>query len=385
MRTYFTQFGDVTKLRLSRNKSTGRSKHYAFIEFSSKDVASIAAQTMNNYLMFGHLLKCHLIPKEQVHPDIWKGANRKFKTVPWSKIQARKLEQPATKEVWGKRVEKEKARREKKLEKARSIGYEFDVGSLKGVEDVGAKAIEDAPAQEAIEAVPEEQEKSSKERKTKKDKAFEPVPERGLRRSDDSESEGVGSNKVLEQTIITETAKGTNGQLVVSEEVITKKPHKGGKKGKYVEAAVADAVAEASESSMPAARIAADEIVENISNAAHSIGRAIGLTSSTDEKAEKDIAIENGTAKRERKRKAKEEVEAKPAKKGKKEDEGEKKAKLVKGKKETTGKGKKEQARGNEVEGPAEEVPKEVVKEKKVKAVKEKREKGSKKDRKAVS
>ena len=373
MRTYFTQFGDVTKLRLSRNKKTGRSKHFAFIEFASKDVASIAAQTMNNYLMFGHILKCHLIPKEQVHENLWKGANRKFRVVPWSKIEARKLEQPATKEVWGKRIEKEKERREKKLEKVKSIGYEFDVGTLKGVEDVGPKAVEDTPMQEAIEAVPQEQEKASKKRKTKKDKALEDVPIKGLCSSDDVESRGPASNEVLERIIIVDSAQSNNGQLVVSEEVTTKKSRKGGKKAKGVETVVADTVAEASESSIPAARIAADEIVENISNVAHSIGQAIGLTSSAEEAIQTDETMSNGAAKSKRKRKAKEDVEPKPAKKGKKEGAVEKKAKPVKEKKEKTVKGKKEQSGKDEVEDSAKEV------------VKEKKEKGSKKDKESAT
>ena len=33
MRSYFGQFGEVTRLRLSRNKKTGKSKHYAYVEF----------------------------------------------------------------------------------------------------------------------------------------------------------------------------------------------------------------------------------------------------------------------------------------------------------------------------------------------------------------
>jgi RNA recognition motif-containing protein len=39
---------------------TGASKHYAYVEMSSKSVAEIVAETMNNYLMMGHLLKCEV-------------------------------------------------------------------------------------------------------------------------------------------------------------------------------------------------------------------------------------------------------------------------------------------------------------------------------------
>lgn len=33
-------------------------KRYGFIEFRFEDVARIAAETMNNYMMFDHIVKC---------------------------------------------------------------------------------------------------------------------------------------------------------------------------------------------------------------------------------------------------------------------------------------------------------------------------------------
>lgn len=58
MRSFFSQFGAVTRLRLSRNKKTGRPKNYAFVEFLYEDVAKIVAETMDKYLMSGRMLKC---------------------------------------------------------------------------------------------------------------------------------------------------------------------------------------------------------------------------------------------------------------------------------------------------------------------------------------
>ena len=37
------------------------------------EVADIVARTMNNYLMFGHILRVALIPKEQVNANLFKG------------------------------------------------------------------------------------------------------------------------------------------------------------------------------------------------------------------------------------------------------------------------------------------------------------------------
>nr|GAT60872.1 predicted protein [Mycena chlorophos] len=70
-KAYFTQFGNVTRLRISRNKKTGKSKHYGFIEFDSSSVAQIVAETMDNYLLLGHILRCKVIPKDKVHPELW--------------------------------------------------------------------------------------------------------------------------------------------------------------------------------------------------------------------------------------------------------------------------------------------------------------------------
>ena len=148
MRAYFSQFGVISRLRLSRNKSTGRSKHYAFLEFASADVAKVVADTMNNYLMFGHILKCAIVPKEKVHDRLWIGANKRFTKIPRNKIEGKKLELGMGREGWSKRIEGERKRRNAKAEKMKEIGYEFETGDLKSVDEVPVreppKVIEDA-------------------------------------------------------------------------------------------------------------------------------------------------------------------------------------------------------------------------------------------------
>ena len=65
---------------------TGKSKHYGFIEFDSSDVAQIVAETMDNYLLMGHIMRCKVIPKDEVHPELWVGANRKWRAVPAARL-----------------------------------------------------------------------------------------------------------------------------------------------------------------------------------------------------------------------------------------------------------------------------------------------------------
>ncbi|XP_051004147.1 MKI67 FHA domain-interacting nucleolar phosphoprotein [Acomys russatus] len=75
---YFTQFGTITRFRLSRSKRTGHSRGYAFLEFESEDVAKIVAETMDNYLFGERLLSCKFMPPEKVHKELFKDWNVTF-------------------------------------------------------------------------------------------------------------------------------------------------------------------------------------------------------------------------------------------------------------------------------------------------------------------
>ncbi|PNY29631.1 RNA-binding protein [Tolypocladium capitatum] len=154
MRQYLSQFGPVTRLRLSRNKKTGASKHFAFVEFRDESTAEIVAKTMDNYLLFGHILKVKQVPSSQAHEDLFKGANRRFKKVPWNKMAGHKLAKPQTESAWEAKVEKERDNRAKQAAKLKVIGYEFDAPELKEVPapapmekaDKEVKAIEATPS-----------------------------------------------------------------------------------------------------------------------------------------------------------------------------------------------------------------------------------------------
>ncbi|KAF2142419.1 uncharacterized protein K452DRAFT_318062 [Aplosporella prunicola CBS 121167] len=149
MRAYFSQFGNITRLRLSRNKKTGRSKHYAFVEFEHASVADIVAETMDKYLMFGHILQVRQIPAEQVHEKLFKGANKRFKPAPRNKMEGRRLRLALDRDGWDKRVTRESERRKKKEEKLRELGYEFEAPALKSASTVPTKdKALPAPAEE---------------------------------------------------------------------------------------------------------------------------------------------------------------------------------------------------------------------------------------------
>jgi nucleolar protein 15 len=178
MREYFSQFGTISKLRLARNRRTGASKHFAFIEFESDEVAKIVANTMDNYLMFGHILKCKYAPQESLHPDLWKGANKRFKRVPYTMLEKKALEAPKTAQQWEKKNAKEQKKREQKAEKLKLLGYEMKLPKLKDPGEVleqrkllkATKESHDAPAgaTEPPNGLPKDELAMQAEKKSKK-------------------------------------------------------------------------------------------------------------------------------------------------------------------------------------------------------------------------
>jgi RNA recognition motif-containing protein len=178
MREYFSQFGTISKLRLARNRRTGASKHFAFIEFESDEVAKIVANTMDNYLMFGHILKCKYAPQESLHPDLWKGANKRFKRVPYTMLEKKALEAPKTAKQWEKKNAKEQKKREQKAEKMKLLGYEMKLPKLKDPGEVleqrkllkATQESQDAPtsATEPPNGPPKDESAMQAEKKSKK-------------------------------------------------------------------------------------------------------------------------------------------------------------------------------------------------------------------------
>ncbi|CAH3191134.1 unnamed protein product [Porites evermanni] len=126
IRDFFSQFGTVNKVRLSRCKKTARSKGYAFVEFACDEVAKIVAETMHNYMMFGKLLKCKVIPNEKVHPRLWKGSDRKFRYINWKNAEKKKQNKEKTDKEHGKQVKNILKKENKKRKKIKQLGIDYE-------------------------------------------------------------------------------------------------------------------------------------------------------------------------------------------------------------------------------------------------------------------
>jgi len=127
MMGFFSQFGKVTRVRLARNKKTGRSKHFAFVEFKHAEVSEVAAKAMNGYLLFSKVLVAKVVPPESVHDETFKGANRKWRTVDRAALMRKAHNKARTEAEAAKReqrlIQSDKAKRLKLA--AAGINYEF--------------------------------------------------------------------------------------------------------------------------------------------------------------------------------------------------------------------------------------------------------------------
>jgi nucleolar protein 15 len=169
MRKFFSQFGKVTRLRLSRSKKNAKSKGYAFVEFEEESVAQIVANTMHKYLLFGKTLQCHLMEKSKQHPMLFKGFKKKlmnYSNMRRKKFRATHNDRPKQ-EVDGqempRRTTRQASRKERSANKLKGVlanlGVDYDVdGANDGAGD-------DAPAPASGKATTGEATQKKKKRK----------------------------------------------------------------------------------------------------------------------------------------------------------------------------------------------------------------------------
>lgn len=177
MKKYFSQFGTITRIRLSRSKKTAVSKGYGWIEFESESVAKIVAETMNKYLMFDKNLQVAFVPQEKVNPHLWRGCNGKMHDYSKRRMlnERRKLDDRPMVEVDGllvpqtsiQEVEKRKWRDQKLQKRLKKWEIKWDPKVLEGDDDdvIGVEDAKPKAPKAAEESAPKAAEESAPESK----------------------------------------------------------------------------------------------------------------------------------------------------------------------------------------------------------------------------
>eukprot|EP00355_Strombidium_rassoulzadegani_P000755 CAMPEP_0168615040 /NCGR_PEP_ID=MMETSP0449_2-20121227/4295_1 /TAXON_ID=1082188 /ORGANISM="Strombidium rassoulzadegani, Strain ras09" /LENGTH=207 /DNA_ID=CAMNT_0008655759 /DNA_START=12 /DNA_END=635 /DNA_ORIENTATION=- len=131
---FFKQFGDIQKIKVSRSKKTGRSKGYAHIQFANKEVAEIAASSIDGYMIFRKQLECHLV--DRAHKETFKHGNREWKHIPTQLLFRNKVNEQAAKLTSEQRAARVKGLLEKEKEKRmrlKELGVDYEFPGYSGL------------------------------------------------------------------------------------------------------------------------------------------------------------------------------------------------------------------------------------------------------------
>lgn len=137
LKEYFGQFGKVTRARLCRSQRTLNSKGYGFIEFQIPEVAQIAAETMDNYMMFNRTIKTSYIPPEAQQHDFFRtrlSSIKRAKNTSLFRINRNRANNMYNRPKKTPEIEKKIHTLHKKLEKLgnkyKELGIDFDVNAV---------------------------------------------------------------------------------------------------------------------------------------------------------------------------------------------------------------------------------------------------------------
>lgn len=136
--SFFSQFGKITNVKLSRSRRTGNPRGYAFVKFDDAEVASIVAETMSGYFLKGERrLVCHVIPKDKIHPKLFQGAKRNLQLSQsdltssdrieyWQDKERENVNKERSMEGIKKITKRLLSREKKKREQLKMMGIDYD-------------------------------------------------------------------------------------------------------------------------------------------------------------------------------------------------------------------------------------------------------------------
>lgn len=170
MRSFFEQFGEIVNLKLSRSKKAGRSKGYGFIEFEDMETATIVAETMNGYMMFGQTIRAHVLEPRAIHPQLFKGTDKEFRVMPNAAITAEKHNAPKTVSGEKARLHKLKNKENKKRRQLQAMGINYNFPGYAADTNTAP-----APEPKAETAAAPKKDSNKKQKKTSSKKAKKPA------------------------------------------------------------------------------------------------------------------------------------------------------------------------------------------------------------------
>lgn len=124
LKKYFSQFGEITRVRLLKDKKTGKSRGYGFVEFKVLSSAEIAAETMDNYLLAGTNMKVQILKN---HADNLFSSKMKssFGEFDWRSKESAEYNAPKPSETWKELQLQFEENKKAKFEELRKAGFNY--------------------------------------------------------------------------------------------------------------------------------------------------------------------------------------------------------------------------------------------------------------------
>ena len=161
---------------------------------------------MDNYLLFGHILKCKVIPRSDIKDveTLFKGANKRFKPIPWGDVKQRQLEKKRTVEEWERLEKREEIRRNERENKWKRMGIDYEYEPVKQIEAVVpvveepiVQALRDIEAE--VESGKEKDIEAEVEAGKEKMEKMEKVPKEGRKKGGKKEKKAKAEKPVTEK------------------------------------------------------------------------------------------------------------------------------------------------------------------------------------------
>lgn len=133
LKAFFSQFGKLSRVSVPRSENTGAVCGYGYLEFRVPEVAKIAANTMNGYLVKGKILKCEYVPKERLSEKMFPKQIYNAQNCPKAKRREaaiQKMNRILSQEEKDKKLKRLKKKYAKKL---RDLGKEGVLVALNGM------------------------------------------------------------------------------------------------------------------------------------------------------------------------------------------------------------------------------------------------------------
>lgn len=205
---FLSQFGVVTKVKLSRSRKTANPRGFCFCEFANSEVASIVAETMNGYFLQDKRLVCHVVPLEKIRANLFDGHDRAFTKVDWQARHREQVNKEKPADVMNVITKRLLAREEKKKAALKAVGIEYDYPGYKA----SAEIVQQETTSPALKTTNDLSDKKKKRRKESMDEQTDMESPKKKKRSMSESSDASAKKKKSRKDSIDSLGSSSSGK-----------------------------------------------------------------------------------------------------------------------------------------------------------------------------